>query len=108
MALQQINIGHTANDRGGDPLRTAFQKVNDNFTELYSNLGGVAVAISDTPPSGSINGSLWWDSVDGNLYVKYNTSWVEASTPTINLDTLKSVAADSTSFSDFQARIAAL
>jgi hypothetical protein len=36
MAQQTINIGTTANDGTGDPLRTAFDKVNDNFTELYA------------------------------------------------------------------------
>jgi hypothetical protein len=36
MAKQTINIGTTANDRTGDPLRTAFTKVNQNFTELYN------------------------------------------------------------------------
>jgi len=42
MAQQSINIGTTANDGTGDPLRTAFDKANDNFTELYSGAGGVA------------------------------------------------------------------
>lgn len=40
MAKQTINIGTTANDGTGDPLRTAFDKVNDNFTELYSDDAG--------------------------------------------------------------------
>jgi hypothetical protein len=31
MALQTINIGASANDGSGDPLRTAMDKVNDNF-----------------------------------------------------------------------------
>jgi len=35
MAQQTINIGSTANDGTGDPLRTAFDKINDNFNELY-------------------------------------------------------------------------
>ena len=38
MAKQTINIGQTANDRTGDNLRTAFNKVNSNFNELYSTL----------------------------------------------------------------------
>ena len=37
MAQQTINIGTVANDGTGDPLRTAFDKINDNFTELYSD-----------------------------------------------------------------------
>lgn len=39
MAKQSINVGAAANDRQGDSLRSAFQKVNANFTELYSQLG---------------------------------------------------------------------
>jgi len=37
MAKQTINIGSNANDGTGDPLRTAFNKINDNFTELYGS-----------------------------------------------------------------------
>lgn len=36
MAQQVINIGGTANDGTGDPLRTAFTKCNQNFAELYA------------------------------------------------------------------------
>ena len=36
MAKQTIGIGTTANDGTGDPLRDAFDKVNDNFDEVYS------------------------------------------------------------------------
>jgi len=36
MARLNINIGQSANDKNGDPLRTAFSKVNANFTELYA------------------------------------------------------------------------
>ena len=38
MAIQTINIGNVVNDGLGDDLRTAFQKVNANFTELDSTL----------------------------------------------------------------------
>jgi len=36
MAQQIINIGTVANDGTGDPIRDAFDKVNDNTLELYS------------------------------------------------------------------------
>lgn len=39
MTKQVINVGATANDKHGDSLRAAFQKVNTNFTELYTALG---------------------------------------------------------------------
>lgn len=36
MAQQIINIGGSANDGTGDPLRTSFAKCNQNFAELYA------------------------------------------------------------------------
>lgn len=36
MAKQVIGIGTSPNDGSGDPLRTAFTKINSNFTELYN------------------------------------------------------------------------
>jgi hypothetical protein len=38
MAKQSINVS-TPNSGNGDPLRTAFVKINSNFTELYAALG---------------------------------------------------------------------
>jgi hypothetical protein len=32
-----IGVGSSANDGTGDPLRTAFQKINSNFAGIYSN-----------------------------------------------------------------------
>ena len=47
MSQEIINIGAAANDGTGDPLRTAFDKVNNNFTQLYNTL-------SASGPDGSI------------------------------------------------------
>jgi hypothetical protein len=35
MAKQTVDIGSAPNDGNGDPLRTAFNKLNENFDELY-------------------------------------------------------------------------
>jgi hypothetical protein len=40
MAKQILNKGSSANDGGGDTLRQGAQKINENFTELYTILGG--------------------------------------------------------------------
>ena len=37
MAKQLVNVGTVANDDTGDPLRTAFIKINDNADELYAD-----------------------------------------------------------------------
>jgi len=36
MTQEVINVGAQPNDGEGDPLRTAFQKTNNNFAQLYS------------------------------------------------------------------------
>lgn len=41
MAQQTIDIGSAPNDGTGDPIRDAFDKCNDNFTELYGSLAGL-------------------------------------------------------------------
>lgn len=38
MAIQLVNLGTSANKGDGDPLRIAFDKVNDNFQEVYSDI----------------------------------------------------------------------
>lgn len=43
MPQQTINVGVAPNDSTGDPLRDAFIKCNDNFTELYSGGGSGSV-----------------------------------------------------------------
>ena len=35
MSQEIINIGTLPNDGSGDPLRVAFQKINNNFTQLF-------------------------------------------------------------------------
>ena len=50
MAKQIIDIGTVPNDGTGDPLRTAFTKSNENFTELYDNqFSGDYGDLSNTP-----------------------------------------------------------
>jgi len=51
MSKQTINVGTNQDDGTGDSLRAAFVKVNDNFTEVYNELGGVA--LSNISMSGS-------------------------------------------------------
>ena len=40
MNLTNINVGTAANDGTGDALRTAFQTVNANFTEVANSFSG--------------------------------------------------------------------
>jgi len=50
MAQQTVSIGSSANDGTGDPLRTAFTKINANFTELYGDTAEANDILDDTSP----------------------------------------------------------
>jgi hypothetical protein len=51
MAIQLVNIGGLPNDGEGDPLRTAFSKINNNFTYLQQTSTSIAkaVTLNNTP-----------------------------------------------------------
>jgi len=74
MARQIINIGSSANDGTGDPLRTCFDKTNDNFAELYSRYQ------SEIPASsvGSVGDTAGMYAMDGThfyyCYANYDGS----------------------------------
>ena len=67
MAKQTISIGSSANDGTGDPLRTAFDKINDNFTELYDVTG--AGASNNIQMSAN---SIISSNTDGNIILDPN------------------------------------
>jgi len=62
MAYQTVNTGSSANDGTGDQLRTAFDKINDNFSEVYAELGGTSLSnvsiTANTISTDDANGSL--------------------------------------------------
>lgn len=70
MTKQTINIGTSVNSKDGDPLRSAFDKVNVNFTELYTRVLGTlaaSVPVTSKGASGDTAGMIVANS--GYLYV---------------------------------------
>jgi Chaperone of endosialidase len=76
-------------DRVGS-LLTAGTNVTLNYNDTAGTLtinstaagGGSSVLVSDTPPAGAADNTLWWESDSGLLYIRYNdgssTQWVIA------------------------------
>jgi len=89
MAQQTINIGTVANDGTGDPLRTAFDKVNDNFTELYNDDAGDVNSVTGSegltasPTTGAVVVSLNNDSI---TYAKLGTEFTTVTVLDTNVD----------------------
>ena len=88
MAKQTVNLGSAANDGTGDPLRSAFDKINDNFNEVYDRLGGSS--LSNITLSGSTitntvtNGNITIDPngtgsviINGPLEVKGSATQID-------------------------------
>ena len=94
MVQKNINIGSSANKGDGDPLRTAFDKINDNFTELYAATGNSAKDIS---------GSIFGD--DSTLLVDAVNSLIPSSVlsgalPALDGSALTNVSVSSIDFSN--------
>ena len=79
---------------GQDGVLNLPSTVGDIKRDGVSVLGGQSlVTISDTAPT-SNTGTLWFNSVDGRTYIKYNNNWVDASPteipdPTTYLDQIQ-------------------
>ena len=70
MARQIINIGDAANDGSGDTIRDSFDKVNDNFAELYGNIQSLNSDSSPRDVKGSVfadDSTLLVDGVNGAI-----------------------------------------
>lgn len=80
MTNSVINVGTTPNDRNGDSLRTAFQKINANFTELYANIGTSInfseVAQDILPATDNLYNLGSSDKQWHSLYVGVNTLYI--------------------------------
>lgn len=86
MAKQTINIGTSPNKGNGDPLRTAFTKINQNFDELYARdtntdaqtltlngdtlsiSGGNSVDLSQYAGAGGGTVDRSWTDPQGNIF----------------------------------------
>ena len=67
MAISTINVGSSANKGDGDPLRTAFTKINDNFTDVNTRLVALEDGSISTSIVGDVKGSVFAD--DSTLLV---------------------------------------
>ena len=113
MAKLTINVGATANDNQGDSLRGAFQKINTNFTELYTalglnddttlNLGAFQFtgSVMDTTDSSAI-------TIDQAVTITSELTVDSGIVGYISTSELKSIVASSTDFDDFKNKIAGL
>lgn len=108
MSQKTINTGTQENSGDGDPIRIAFEKVNENFTEVYADIAALEDGNIVTDVKGNVfaeDSTLLVDAVNGVIPGANITGVIPGY---ISLVTLQTEVAASTDFADFQARIAAL
>lgn len=93
MAKQVINVGTSANDGTGDTLRSGAQKINENFTELYSSVA-YSLPISTQSVLGGVKiGSGINVTIDGTISVDI-PNLEQYTLPTASTNTLGGVKID--------------
>jgi len=98
MAIQVINIGSSANKGDGDPVRTAFKKINENFAELNT---------TTTNTVRDMQGSVFGD--DSTLLVDAVNSLIPSSVlsgnlPAIDGSALTGITVNSLAFSNITSK----
>lgn len=79
MAKQTVNIGATPNDGTGDPIRDAFNKVNQNFDELYSSYAATgSISVGNSTVNTVVSNT-------GGLVVSNSSSSTVANTDTFKI-----------------------
>lgn len=106
MNIQQINLGLYPNDGTGDDLRTAFEKVISNFTEIDNNvvlsaenLGTGSVLVLETP----VNNKLQFKTIksgNDNLAISSDSTEIILSVADIFLDEILNVQAPNPTVGD--------
>lgn len=81
MAQQNIDFGSFPNDPDADAIRTAFQKTQENFTELYQTqtTQGVVSINTTTQPGITVNATT------GNVLISANFNKLQISTTTLQV-----------------------
>ena len=74
-----INVGQTVNDKHGDPLRTAFTKVNSNFQSCFD--ASLLVTTVPTHNYGQLGDSTGDVAFDSTYFYVCFRDYVDNATP---------------------------
>ncbi len=117
MSFANINLGTTAGDHTGDPLRTAFDKINKNFWNISQGTAGVTVissvdsvagrtgnvtlTVNDIP--GAITAGQVSAIIQSNLDAYANLTYVNTRVPNVSMiNTMISDAIDAENLQDIR------
>jgi hypothetical protein len=77
MTQETINIGTSPNDGTGDPLRAAFNKTNNNFSELYNSVSTLQASDGDLLAIAALSGTNGFLKKNGtNTWILDNNTYL--------------------------------
>jgi hypothetical protein len=117
MSFANINLGTTAGDHTGDPLRTAFDKINKNFWQITNGNAGVTITstvnsvagrtgnvtltVSDIP--GAVTSGQVSAIIQSNLDAYANLTYVNTRVPNVSvINTMIGDAIDAENIQDIR------
>lgn len=71
-----IKISGTAEFDDGD-IQSDLSDLQAQINALKNADPGASVKAQPSPPTGSSNGDLWWDTNTASMYIRYNSAWVQ-------------------------------
>lgn len=83
MAKQTVIVGSNANDGSGDAVRTAFTKINENISEIYSKLGDGSNLFSPVQQGGGTGQET------NKIYIGWSGSSLKAQVDNVDLGTVQ-------------------
>ena len=92
MSQQNIDFGAFPDDPSADAIRSAFQKVQENFNEVYSGITSASVSSVNR----SVGAGITVNAPTGNVVVTANIANVTVSSPNLQFGTSLGVLASST------------
>ena len=92
MAQQNIDFGAFPDDPSADAIRSAFQKVQENFDEVYTGITSASVSSVNR----SVGAGITVNAPTGNVVVTANIANVTISSPNLQVGTSLGILASST------------
>jgi hypothetical protein len=92
MAQQNIDFGAFPDDPSADAIRSAFQKVQENFDEIFTGVTSASVSSVNR----SAGAGITVNAPTGNVVVTANIANVTISSPNLQFGTSLGVVASST------------
>jgi len=97
MSQQNIDFGTFPDDPSADAIRTAFQKVQENFNEIYGSTADAAVlSVNQTPGRG-----ITVDTPTGNVIVTANISSVTVSSISLRVGVTPNPSTNTAVYTNF-------